>query len=95
MARNIKIRTAALTDLERVFTLASQLSESVTIDRPSLERNFATIINDEHHLVLVAESKNSVVGYLSGYMHTTIYANGKTAYVDEIVVLYKKKGNGI
>lgn len=91
----IKIRTAAFEDLGTVFNLASQLSESVHINKKVLERNFEKLLNDENHLVLVAENKNVVVGYLSAHIHTTIYANGNTAYIDQIVVSHNKRGTGI
>ena len=95
MPINIKIRAAKLADLEIVYVLALQLSESVLIDKKALDRNFKTLLNDKNHFVLIAENGTSVVGYLSGYLHTTIYANGKTANADEIVVTLKNRGKNI
>jgi GNAT superfamily N-acetyltransferase len=43
----------------------------------------------------VAIVDSVVVGYVSGYRHTTFYANGPTAWVDELYVRAEFRGNGL
>ncbi|PKA99192.1 ribosomal protein S18 acetylase RimI-like enzyme [Flavobacteriaceae bacterium MAR_2009_75] len=95
MEQNIKIRKARTNDVEMVYALATQLSRSVTIKKELLEKNFQKLVLDKNHQILIAEFENAIVGYLSGYLHLTIYANGKTAYVDEIVVDTNNRGTGV
>ena len=95
MQQSIKIRKARTNDVEMVYALATQLSQSVTIEKELLEKNFQKLVLDKNHQILIAEFEKAIVGYLSGYLHLTIYANGKTAYVDEIVVDTNNRGTGV
>lgn len=81
--------------MNALYDLSNQLSTKVIVDKSILENNIDTFINDGKHQILVAENNTSVVGYLSAYYHTAIYANGKVAYIDEIVVAKQHRGKRI
>jgi ribosomal protein S18 acetylase RimI-like enzyme len=87
MQERIVIRRAVIEDKESIFQLANQLSDFVKIDKDIFISNFHQLIADQNYCILVAKLGENIVGYLSGYFHKTIYANGLVGYVDEIVVL--------
>lgn len=87
MKERLIIRNAGIEDKDSIFQLANQLSDFVKIDKDIFSNNYQELISNQNHCILVAELEKSVIGYLSGYFHKTIYANGLVAYVDEIVIL--------
>lgn len=87
MIEKLFIRNAIIEDKESIFELANQLSDFVKIDKDIFIHSFPQLITDQHHCILVAQLGERIVGYLSGYFHKAIYANGLVGYVDEIVVL--------
>lgn len=86
MDQNLIFRNATVADKEAIFLLANQLSEFIKIDKKIFSDNYQEMISDQNHFLTVAELDEKVVGYLSGYFHNAIYANGLVAYVDEIVI---------
>lgn len=87
MQEGLVIRSAAIEDMESIFRLANQLSDSVKIDKEIFIDNYRQLITDQSNCILVATLGEGIVGYLSAYFHKAIYANGMVGYVDEIVVL--------
>lgn len=87
MEKRLVIRSAVIEDKESIFQLANQLSDFVKIDRDIFFNNYHQLITDKNHCIIVAKLEQKIVGYLSGYFHKAIYANGLIGYVDEIVVL--------
>ena len=53
-------------------------------------------MSDDHVLLLVAAEGEEVVGYCLGFAHDTFLANGRVAWVEEIMVSspHRKKGVG-
>jgi GNAT superfamily N-acetyltransferase len=56
---------------------------------------FRTKLSDPASFLAVAEEDGKLIGYISGYCHTTFYAGGKTAWVDEILVISDRRGHGV
>ena len=94
-AQDVKIRKFEREDFHGLHYLSNQLSVSVNVDMHSLENHIDLTYKDTNYLILVAELKNSLVGYVSAYFHNAIYANGKVVYIDEIVVAAEHRGNRI
>ena len=57
MQQKIKIRKARTNDVEMVYALATQLSQSVTIEKELLEKNFQKLVLDKNHQILIADLK--------------------------------------
>lgn len=91
-----QIRIATPEDAEAVFSLASDLATSFEIDNGQFLESFHRILSDEHALLLVAVEGAVPVGYCLGFQHTTFFANGTVAWVEEIVVNspHREKGCG-
>ena len=80
------IRKANSEDIDQIFILANQLSESIHINKGIFEQNFEELIHSNNHCILVAEINQVVEGYISGNFHKAFYANGQVAFIDEIVI---------
>jgi ribosomal protein S18 acetylase RimI-like enzyme len=92
MDQSTNVRPACLEDLPYIFELANQLSDSIMVSEQYLADSLEDYINNEQHLLYVLTEHDTVVGYLSGYCRNAIYAGGKVAYIDEIVVNAQNRG---
>lgn len=83
-------------DLEEIYALSVQLSDRSKIDKNVLKDSLHIMLTDEHYLFFGISHDKKLIGYISGYIHTLIYANGKVAYIDEIVIDkdFRKNGYG-
>jgi GNAT superfamily N-acetyltransferase len=84
MRRNI--RKANLNDRDSLFLLVTQFATSFEPDRELFEFSFRNIVADDSACLLVAGAPGEVVGYCLGFDHYTFYANGRVAWVEEIMV---------
>lgn len=82
----ITIRTAIPADQDAIFALVAQFATSFTPDRSAFEASFARLLIEESACALVAESEEGIIGYCLGFDHDTFYANGRVAWVEEIMV---------
>lgn len=83
---DIIIRNALLTDQDAIFVLVTQFATSFTPQRSAFEGSFTRLLSNEAACLLVAESDEEIVGYCLGFDHETFYANGRVAWVEEIMV---------
>lgn len=91
----VVVRHAVHKDILQILTLANQLSDAVRVSESYLQTNFSRFLENEQHCILVAVENNDLIGYVSGYFHEAIYASGKVAYVDEIVVGITERNRNI
>src|SRR5690349_3268040 len=89
------IRRAAYEDAEAVLALARDFATSFVVDPSAFGASFASLLADAHACLLVAEQSGQVVGYLLGFEHATLYANGPVAWVEEITVSTQHRRRGI
>ena len=89
------IRKAEDADESAVFALAQEFPATMSIDRTAFHDTWRHKLNDANSYIAVAEVGGTVVGYVSGYAHTTFYANGLTAWIDEILVREDMRRKGI
>ena len=92
----MRIRMATPTDVDAVFSLATEFVTSFEVDKRPFLESFHQIMSDDHALLLVAAEGEEVVGYCLGFAHDTFFANGRVAWVEEIMVSspHRKKGVG-
>ena len=91
----MKIRQAKPTDKERVMHLLGQLNHPLGIDDNLFTEAFEQALNEENHIILVAEEADYLVGYVSGYIHTALYAQRSVAHIDEIIIEEKNRRKGL
>ena len=71
----MKIREAKVHDQEKVMQLLQQLHHPLGINSELFISAFNEVLKEEKHIILVAEdNKGKVCGYVSGHIHTSLYA---------------------
>ena len=92
----MRIRKTTPTDVDAVFSLATEFATSFEVDKRPFLESLHQVMSDDHVLLLVAAEGEEVVGYCLGFAHDTFFANGRVAWVEEIMVSspHRKKGVG-
>lgn len=101
------IRLAQLSDAKALLTLAQGLATSFVVDPQAFDIALPEILSNSSSYLAVAvrgevEPKersiaaSEIVGYVLGFHHFTFYANGRVAWVAEIVVheAFRRRGIG-
>jgi GNAT superfamily N-acetyltransferase len=81
------VRAAEQTDEAELFRLVALFPTPTPPSMAIFAQVLMSKLADDSACVLVAVRDGKLVGYLSGYAHQTFYANGPTAWVDEVLVL--------
>jgi GNAT superfamily N-acetyltransferase len=78
------------------LTLAQAFATSFVVEPGALQQSFSAALVDANVCLVVAEQEQQVIGYLLGFVHTTFYANGPVAWVEEITIsaAYQRQGVG-
>jgi GNAT superfamily N-acetyltransferase len=95
MTIHIQLRAAESADSDTVFRLAQSFATSFNVDAESFERVFNELLQSPDARLLVAMVDNDVVGYLLGFDHLAFFANGRVAWVEEIMVEPDQRRRGI
>lgn len=90
-----QIRAAATSDAEAVAVLAAALAQSFTFSRTRFDRTYPALIAADDACLLLAVNGHEHIGYLLGFEHLTLYANGPAAWVEEVFVRSQHRGRGI
>ena len=90
------IRRATSADLEGVFELAQDFATSFRPEIEAFTASFRLLIAKDDALLLVVEERDQLVGYLLGFDHYALFANGRVSWVEEIMVLdaSRRQGHG-
>ena len=90
------VRAAVPEDEEGIFKLARQFPTPTPPSQKNFSDCYRIRVVDPASYIGLAEMEDAVVGYVSGYSHTAFYANGRTAWLDEIFVeqAFRRKGVG-
>ncbi|MDB5302240.1 MAG: GCN5-related N-acetyltransferase [Phycisphaerales bacterium] len=89
------IRQATSADSEQVFSLAREFATSFAPEPAAFQVAFDHLIVQDDALLLVAEGSGTVCGYLLAFDHYTFFANGRVAWVEEIMVREDHRREGI
>lgn len=91
----ISVRLAEVADVDQIFTLTSDFATSFRPDAQALQASLARLIRHSDARVLVAVETAMIVGYLLGFDHDTLFANGRVAWIEELMVREDRRRNGI
>ncbi|HEV3167435.1 MAG TPA: GNAT family N-acetyltransferase [Isosphaeraceae bacterium] len=91
----VRIRRANLTDSDRVFELVKEFATSFQPELDSFRRSFSQIILKDDALLIVAQDSGKLLGYLLGFDHPTLFANGSIAWAEEVAVEADRRRQGI
>ena len=88
------IRRAVSADLGGVFELARDFSTSFPLEIDPFATSFGHLIAQDDALLLVAEESDQLLGYLLGFDHYALFANGRVSWVEEIAVRKDRRRQG-
>ena len=91
---NGQVRPAAAADCEDVAGLAAELAQSFAFSPQRFRATYPSLLADPGARLLLAVDEGETLGYLLGFRHLTFYANGPVAWVEEIVVRSRERGQG-
>jgi GNAT superfamily N-acetyltransferase len=91
---NGQIRLAEAGDRDDVAGLAEQLAQSFEFSPEKFRAGYPSLLADPGARLLLAVNDGETLGYLLGFRHLTFYANGPVAWVEEIVVRDRERGQG-
>lgn len=94
---DIKIRPLQRQDLDAVMKLHRELgwNPAFKADGSTLLQRLKSLITEESVLLLVAEVKGRVVGYIHGQIIIHLLFAGREMYISEVFVMEKHRGSGI
>ena len=81
-----QIRLAQPTDADAVLALAKPFATSFVVEATAFYRSFTELLASPQAHLAVAEAEQQLVGYVLGFDHVTFFANGRVAWVEEIMV---------
>ena len=90
-----RVRKLALNDLDSLFCLVEQFATSFKPDRSAFDLAVQHLILDESAWLCVVDCDGAVVGYCLGFAHYTFFANGRVAWIEEIMVKEDRRKMGI
>lgn len=80
------IRKAKLEDKDEIFSLVKDFATSFKAEKDLFNESMNNLLESDSALVLVAEVDDRIIGYCLGFVHYTFYANGRVAWIEEIMV---------
>ncbi|GII78646.1 hypothetical protein Sru01_36280 [Sphaerisporangium rufum] len=89
------MRRAEKTDAEEIFGLAREFALSFRPERAAFEAAFPALIDNRDARLLVATVGGDVRGYLLGFVHLTLFANGHVAWVEEAMTQHGFRRRGL
>src|SRR5919206_5158649 len=92
---SIHIRIAQHTDAEAVLALAKPFATSFVVDEQAFHHAFSALLASPQEHWAVAETARQLVGYVLGFDHYTFFANGRVAWIEEIMVSEAWRRQGI
>ena len=89
------IRSARLNDADAILQLAQRFATSFVVESPAFHSSLPSLLSDSSACLRVAEVDGAVLGYVLGFEHLTFFANGRAAWVEEIMVAESLRQRGI
>jgi len=89
------IRRAESGDCEAVFCLARAFATSFAVERSAFDVSFSALLESPDALLAVAADGERVVGYVLGFDHYALFANGRVSWVEEIMVADDVRRRGV
>ncbi|MFC6084452.1 GNAT family N-acetyltransferase [Sphaerisporangium aureirubrum] len=92
---DLLVRRAEQKDAEEIFGLTREFALSVRPRREPFDVSFPALLANPDALVLVAAVGGHVRGYLLGFVHLTLFANGHVAWVEEAMTQHGFRRRGL
>jgi ribosomal protein S18 acetylase RimI-like enzyme len=95
MAQSVIIRDCTVSDFKDIFVLLKQLWPDKELHEDLLLQIFLEKMKSEKIWFLGAELEGKVVGFCSLEVKSSLWQEGWMAYINELIVHEKCRGNGI
>jgi GNAT superfamily N-acetyltransferase len=82
----VRIRCATAADSAQLFELAESFATSFRPEICAFTRSFERLIAQDDALLLVVDDSDRLLGYLLGFDHDTLFANGPVSWIEELMV---------
>jgi GNAT superfamily N-acetyltransferase len=82
----MSVRPATSEDSQQVFALAKDFATSFRPEFEAFASAFEHLRSQDDASLLVADESGQLLGYLLGFDHFTLFANGRVSWVEEIMV---------
>lgn len=89
------IRRAEKGDADEIFALAREFGMTFRPERDAFDQALPQLLRSDDALLLAAVVSGRVHGYLLGFVHLTLFANGPVAWVEEAMVQTGSRRQGI
>jgi GNAT superfamily N-acetyltransferase len=89
------IRPARAADARAVLALARPFATSFRVDGRAFRRSYREVLASADARLLVAESGGALVGYALGFDHRAFFANGRVAWLEELMVAEARRRRGV
>jgi GNAT superfamily N-acetyltransferase len=89
------IRPACLDDANSLFLLVQQFATSFQPEPIAFAVSLTALLADENAWLQIAEAQGEAIGYCLGFDHFSFYANGRVAWVEEIMVQAEMRRHGV
>jgi GNAT superfamily N-acetyltransferase len=90
-----RIRRAEPADSGALFDLTREFATSFHPQVETFEQSFNYLIKQDDALLLVIVEADQMSGYLLGFDHHALYANGRVSWVEEIMVRPDRRRCGL
>ena len=94
-APEYEIRRMSEDDLSAVFALVEKFATSYPAEHEGVSVAVRHLMTEDAARLVVAEHQGEVVGYALGFEHHTLYASGRVAFLEEIMIREDKRRAGI
>ena len=92
---DVSIRRATEADADALFLLVKDFAVTFAPERSAFESSLREILAHADANLSVAVLEGQVVGYCLGFDHYTFYANGRTSFVEEVMVREDLREHGV
>jgi len=92
---DLSIRRATAADADALFLLVKDFAVTFVPERAAFENSLGEILANADANLSVAVLKGQVIGYCLGFDRYTFYANGKTSFVEEVMVRQNLRKHGV
>jgi GNAT superfamily N-acetyltransferase len=92
---DLSIRRASAADADALFLLVKDFAVTFVPERSVFENSLREILANADANLSVAVLEGQVVGYCLGFDRYTFYANGRTSFVEEVMVREDLRKRGV
>ena len=82
----VEVRPAQRATRPALLALAQAFATSFTVDPERFDRSLDDLLLHHDSLLLVAVDGATTIGYIAASVHPTLYANGRVAWIEELMV---------